>query len=105
MKFEVQVKVEYEVEITDPVFAEEYFIDSDWSEYFFDFLDLEDMVDHITLNFKKLETHQWSPTLEGFGTFEFDTDLGKHVCQVDDDSGKEVTKIIISAVEEDHINW
>ncbi|HAS6055306.1 TPA: hypothetical protein I7122_21475 [Vibrio vulnificus] len=70
--FEFQIDVNF----VDREKAEQFFLESDWKEYFFDFNDLDDAAEHLARNFhmsdaRYEEGKEWKH-IEGFGSYYFD---------------------------------
>lgn len=73
-KFTSLVSKELEITFSDFEKAEAYFIDSDYHEYMYDFSDMEDLVDGLSIMFTKYPSG-WDfdkglyKDIEGFGVF------------------------------------
>lgn len=69
------IQIQWEVSFYDPEKAKEFFIESDWKDYFFEFENLDKAAEHLALAFH-LYPEQWSKSRnvsyrspEGFGDF------------------------------------
>lgn len=104
MKFNIEVKSEYNIEFTKPDIAEDYFCGEDFSSVFWSFTDLSEVGEHVIINFKKQLYSEFSPLLEGFGIFELDRNVGKYICNINESVyTKESFEIKIQRVEDDFI--
>ena len=75
-KFSSNLEIIIDVDFKEPDKAESIFIDSDWKDTFFRFFDLEDIADHLSLNFHKAEIFlidgKRLKMVDGFGSFIYD---------------------------------
>lgn len=75
MKFEVEFNMEMEVEFKDPEKAKKFFINSEWSNFFWSVSDLEELVEYICTGFHNeseyydIDCKSMVRTVEGFGVF------------------------------------
>lgn len=90
-RFNVELKVEFEISFSDIVKAEEFFIDGDWRDTFYDYDDLEDLVDSLGLDFYTSRTtvstdgnYKKIRFVEGYGDFIYDPSIGEWECSDDD---------------------
>lgn len=69
--FEFQIDVNF----VDKEKAEQMFLESDWKEFFFEFVDLDDVAEHLAMNFHRYD-EKWEDDarwkhIEGFGSYRY----------------------------------
>ncbi|HHJ3076722.1 TPA: hypothetical protein ACPVZG_000512 [Vibrio parahaemolyticus] len=74
-KFKATLSAEFTVDFEDEKKAESFFLEGDWKESFYEFEDLEELVEHLLLNFfnadEKWDTDEGKryKNVEGMGTY------------------------------------
>ncbi|MBD1559523.1 hypothetical protein HC752_21505 [Vibrio sp. S9_S30] len=73
--------------------AEAMFIESDWKDVFYTFIDLDEVAEHLALNFhqydEKWEKGEYWKHIEGFGSYKYNSDTKAwHLAGEGDENGE-----------------
>ena len=98
-KFQVELKAEYMVEFSDEKLAEDYFVNGEFKEYFWEPVDLEDLARTLTVQFHSTDGVM-TKFIEGYGDFVYDLETRKYVCEF-----KDFGKITVTEESEIYDEW
>lgn len=95
-KFNVEMKSEFDIEFVEPEKSKAYFVDGDWSDYFYPADTLEELVEVMsTMLAKELESPSWDSeksraylNIEGFPILVANEDRTVFETVDDDEFGK-----------------
>ncbi|MCY9861384.1 hypothetical protein OTK49_02485 [Vibrio coralliirubri] len=75
MKIRSTFDCKIDVDFQDPAKAQAYFIDGDWRDFFYAFDNLEEVTEHLALNFHKADEYYdhegLNRSIEGFGSYVY----------------------------------
>jgi len=84
MKYNAKIETQYEITISDPDKFLEYFTSEDYMSVYFDFTDIDEILEHLIMEFDSIEAslltykdkRMYAKDIEGLGLFIFDNRLG-----------------------------